>query len=316
MTAPDVITSAQQEVPMTARKPDWRGVFPAATTQFAEDGSVDLAATAQLIEAMVDAGVHGIIALGSVGENTVLEPSEKLAVIRAAKEAARGRVPVLSGVAETATRAACRYAALCEEAGLDGLMLLPAMIYKADGREAVAHFRTVARATSLPIMIYNNPPAYHVDLKPEHLAALADVDNLVCVKESSNDPRRITDIKNRLGDRFILFCGVDDLILEAMALGAVGWVAGFADAFPRESVRLWQLLAEGRFAEALPLYRWFTPVLHLDDHAKLVQYIKLAATMTGHGNERVRPPRLPLDGEEREHISGIIRRAIETRPHF
>jgi 4-hydroxy-tetrahydrodipicolinate synthase len=301
---------------MMGRKPDWHGVFPAATTQFAEDGSVDLAATGQLIEAMVDAGVHGIIALGSVGENTVLEPQEKLAVIRTAKEAARGRVPVLSGVAETATRMACRYAGLCEEVGLDGLMVLPAMIYKADGREALAHFRTVARSTSLPIMIYNNPPAYHVDLKPEHLAALADVDNLVCVKESSNDPRRITDIKNRLGDRFILFCGVDDLILEAMALGAVGWVAGFADAFPRESVRLWQLLAEGRFAEALPLYRWFTPVLHLDDHTKLVQYIKLAAAMTGHGNERVRPPRLPLDGEERDRIAALIRRAIETRPRL
>jgi 4-hydroxy-tetrahydrodipicolinate synthase len=293
---------------------DWHGVFPAATTQFKPDGALDLAATRHLIEEMMAAGIHGLIVLGSVGENTVLEPDEKLAVVKMAREAARGRIPVLSGVAEITTRNACRYAKACEDLGLDGLMVLPAMIYKADTREAVAHFRAVARSTKLPIMIYNNPPAYNVDLKPAALAELADEPNLVCIKESSGDARRFTDLFNALGDRYVLFCGIDDLVYEAAALGAVGWVSGFTDAFPRESVRLWELLAAGKFAEALPIYRWFTPVLHLDDHPKLVQYIKLAQVMVGIGSETVRPPRLPLEGEERARIEAIIRRAIETRP--
>jgi dihydrodipicolinate synthase/N-acetylneuraminate lyase len=293
---------------------NWRGVFPAATTQYASDGSVDLKSTRHLVESMIDAGVHGLIMLGSVGENTVLEPAEKLAVIKMAKEAAKGRIPVLSGVAENSTPAACRYAKTCEEAGLDGLMVLPGMIYKADGREAVEHFRTVAKATSLPIMIYNNPPAYNVDLKPDDLKALADQKNLICIKESAGNSRRFTDIVNTVGNRYILFCGLDDLVLEAAALGAVGWVSGFTDAFPHESVKLWELLAAGKYAEALPIYRWFTPVLHLDDHPKLVQYIKLAQSMTGVGTESVRMPRLPLVGEERDRIKGIIQKAIDTRP--
>ncbi len=213
---------------------NWRGVFPAATTQYASDGSVDLKSTRHLVESMMDAGVHGLIMLGSVGENTVLEPAEKMAVIKMAKEAAKGRIPVLSGVAENSTPAACRYAKACEDAGLDGLMVLPGMIYKADSREAIEHFRTVAKATSLPIMIYNNPPAYNVDLKPDDLKALADQKNLICIKESAGNSRRFTDLINTLGDRYILFCGLDDLVLEAAALGAVGWVSGFTDAFPRE----------------------------------------------------------------------------------
>jgi 1-pyrroline-4-hydroxy-2-carboxylate deaminase len=293
---------------------DWRGVFPAATTQFAEDGSVDLAATGRQLDDMIAAGIDGLIMLGSVGENTVLEPDEKLAVIKLAKEVARGRIPVLSGVAENSTRAGCHYARACEEAGLDGLMVLPAMVYNADTREAVAHFKTVASATRLPIMIYNNPAGYRVDLKPEDYKLLADTDNLVCIKESSGNPRRFTDIVNAVGDRFVLFCGLDDLVLEAAALGAVGWVSGFTGAFPRESVVLWQRLAAGDLERALPLYRWFTPVLHLDDHPKLVQYIKLAQTLAGVGNERVRAPRLPLEGDEQARITALIRRAIETRP--
>jgi 4-hydroxy-tetrahydrodipicolinate synthase len=293
---------------------NWRGVFPAATTQFAEDGSVDLAATARQLDDTIAAGIDGLIMLGSVGENTVLDPDEKLSVIRLAKELARGRIPVLSGVAENSTRAACNYAAACEKAGLDGLMVLPAMIYNADTREAVAHFKAVAGATRLPIMIYNNPAGYRVDLKPDDYKLLADADNLVCIKESSGDPRRFTDIVNALGDRFVMFCGLDDLVLEAAALGAVGWVSGFTGAFPRESVVLWQHLAASDLRRALPLYRWFTPILHLDDHPKLVQYIKLAQTLTGVGNEQVRAPRLALEGEERARITALIRRAIETRP--
>jgi 4-hydroxy-tetrahydrodipicolinate synthase len=293
----------------------WRGVFPAATTQFAADGALDLKATRHLLEAMLDAGIHGVIMLGSVGENTVLEPGEKLAVVRMAKEAVRGRVPVLSGVAETSTALACRYAKACEDAGLDGLMVLPAMVYKADSREAIAHFRAVAAATRLPIMIYNNPAAYSVDLQPQDYVTLKDVPTLVCIKESSGNPRRITDIFNTVGDRYIMFCGLDDLVFEAAALGAVGWVSGFTDAFPRESVRLWELLAAGKYEQALKIYRWFTPVLHLDDHPKLVQYIKLAQAMTGVGTETVRAPRLALTGPERERIAALIQRAIDTRPN-
>lgn len=293
---------------------NWHGVFPAATTQFAADGSLDLKATRHLLESMLDAGIHGVIMLGSVGENTVLEPDEKLAVIKMAKEAVKGRVPVLSGVAEMSTAIACRYAKACEAAGLDGLMVLPAMVYKADSREAIAHFRTVAAATKLPIMIYNNPAAYSVDLQPQDYVTLKDVANLVCIKESSGNPRRITDIFNAVGDRYIMFCGLDDLVFEAAALGAVGWVSGFTDAFPLESVRLWELLAAGKFEQALKIYRWFTPVLHLDDHPKLVQYIKLAQAMTGVATETVRAPRLPLAGAERERITALIQRAIDTRP--
>jgi 1-pyrroline-4-hydroxy-2-carboxylate deaminase len=295
----------------------WRGVFPAATTQFQKDGSLDLKATRHLLESMLDAGIHGVIMLGSVGENTVLEPEEKLAVVKMAKEAVQGRVPVLSGVAEMSTAAACRYAKACEATGLDGLMVLPAMVYKADSREAIAHFKTVAAATKLPIMIYNNPAAYNVDLQPQDYVALKDAKNLICIKESSGNPRRITDIFNTVGeDRYIMFCGLDDLVFEAAALGAVGWVSGFTDAFPRESVRLWELLEARKYEEALKIYRWFTPVLHLDDHPKLVQYIKLAQSMTGVGSEAVRAPRLALAGAERERITALIQRAIDTRPNL
>ena len=306
--------SAQSDEEAVVKQVNWRGVFPAATTQFTADGSLDLKKTQHLLASMLDEGIHGVIMLGSVGENTALEPEEKLAVIKMAKETVKGRIPVLSGVAETSTALCCRYARACESAGLDGLMVLPAMVYKADTREAIAHFRTVAAATKLPIMIYNNPAAYNVDLQPQDYVALKDVGNLVCVKESSGNPRRITDIFNTVGDRFIMFCGLDDLVFEAATLGAVGWVSGFTDAFPKESVRLWELLEARKFEEALKIYRWFTPVLHLDDHPKLVQYIKLAQAMTGVGSEMVRAPRLPLAGADRERITALIQRAIDTRP--
>ncbi|GAB4183297.1 MAG: dihydrodipicolinate synthase family protein [Thalassobaculales bacterium] len=297
-------------------KCDWKGVFPAATTQFAADGAVDMKATAEGLEMMLAAGVDGFVMLGSVGENTVLDAAEKRAVVKLAKEVVRGRVPVLSGVSEITTSAACAYAQDCAAIGIDGLMVLPAMIYKADAREGIAHFRAVARASSLPIMIYNNPPAYNLDLRPEHLAELADEPTLVCIKESAGNSRRFTDIKNLLGDRYVLFCGLDDLAFEAATLGAVGWVAGFAGVFPKETVALWKLLAAGNYAEALPVYRWFTPLLHLDDHPKLVQYIKFAQSLTGHGSETTRPPRLALVGEERARIEGLVRQALATRPNL
>lgn len=293
---------------------NWKGVFPAATTAFARDQTVDLAATAAHCDAMVRAGMHGLVMLGTVGENHSLEYPEKLEVLRAAVEAVDGRVPLLVGVAQNTTAQACRFARDAEQIGADGLMVLPAMVYKGDSRETVAHFRAVARASGLPILCYNNPPSYGVDLTPDMFEELAGERTLVAIKESSDNPRRITDLLNALGDRYVLFGGVDDLVLESVLLGAKGWISGLVNAFPEESLRLWDLAIQGRYDQALPIYRWYTPLLHLDTHPKLVQYIKLAMAETGRGNEITRAPRLPLEGKEREEILKIIRRAIATRP--
>ncbi len=292
----------------------WAGVYPAVTTQFTSDQALDLEATKSHVKTLIEAGVHGLIMLGTVGENTALEPDEKRAVLTAALEAAGGRVPVLSGVAECSTARACRFAEDAEAIGLDGLMVLPAMIYKSDRRETLNHFRAVARASDLPIMCYNNPVSYGVDMTPEMFAELGDEPTVVAIKESSDDPRRLTDIVNCCGDRYILFCGVDDLALEAVMLGAVGWVAGLVNAFPQETMRLWALATAGRYGEARDLYRWFMPVLHLDCHVKLVQYIKLAQAMAGRGSETVRGPRMTLEGEERRRVAGVVQRALDSRP--
>jgi 4-hydroxy-tetrahydrodipicolinate synthase len=292
----------------------WQGIYPASTTQFNADQSLNLQATTQHVEKMIAAGMHGMIMLGSVGENTTLEYAEKLDVLKATLHQVRGRIPVVTGVAETTTRLACRFAADAKNIGVDGLMVLPAMIYKADPRETMTHFRTVARATDLPILVYNNPPAYGVDITPAMFADLADEKTLVAIKESSDNVRRITDIKNVCGDRYVLMSGVDDLVLESVLLGSVGWVSGLVNAFPHETKRLWDLAMAGNYAEALKIYRWYTPLLHLDTHVKLVQYIKLAAAECGFGSEVTRAPRLPLVGREREEVLGIIRKAIQTRP--
>jgi len=292
----------------------WRGVFPAATTEFKVDYSLDLPATARHIDAMIRAGVHGMIVLGTVGENCSLDYREKLDVIRTAREAIAGRVPLLTGVAECTTATACRFAADAQKAGVDGLMALPAMVYKADGREAMAHFRAVARATDLPIMVYNNPVSYSVDVTPNMFAELADEPKFVAIKESSENVRRITDLRNVCGDRYLLFAGVDDLALESAMLGATGWVSGLVNAFPAENRLLWDLATAGKYDEAVKLYRWYTPLLHLDTHPKLVQYIKLANAECGLGTETTRPPRLPVEGAERDEVLGIIRKAIRARP--
>jgi dihydrodipicolinate synthase/N-acetylneuraminate lyase len=294
----------------------WRGVFPASTTEFHADQSLDLSATARHVEQLIGSGIDGLIMLGTVGENNALEPGEKVAVLRAAVEQAAGRVPVLTGVAESTTARACRFATEAQRAGADGLMVLPGMGYKADPRETIQHVRAVARATDLPVMVYNNPVSYHVDITPEMFAELADEPRLVAIKESSENVRRITDLVNACGDRYLLFCGVDDLVLESVLLGAVGWVSGLVNAFPAENRLLWDLAASGRWEEARAVYRWYTPLLHLDTHVKLVQYIKLAAQECGLGSEHVRAPRLPLAGEERERILALVRRAIATRPHI
>ena len=293
---------------------NWHGIYPASTTQFHADQSLDIAATVAHVEKMLAAGMHGMIMLGSVGENTTLEYGEKLDVLRATVAAVRKRVPVLTGVAETTTRLACRFAEDAKKLGVDALMVLPAMIYKADPRETMTHFRSVARATDLPILVYNNPPAYGVDITPRMFAELADEKTLVAIKESSDNVRRITDIKNLCGERYILLSGVDDLVLESVMLGSVGWVSGLVNAFPHETKRLWDLATAGNWAEALKIYRWFTPLLHLDTHVKLVQYIKLAAAECGYGAETTRAPRLPIVGKEREEVLAIIHKAMQTRP--
>jgi 4-hydroxy-tetrahydrodipicolinate synthase len=293
---------------------NWQGVYTAATTQFHQDESLHLPATLEHLDAMIDAGVHGLIMLGTVGENCSLEYGEKLDVLKATVDHVAGRVPVLTGVAEYTTPLACRFAADAGRLGVDGLMVLPAMVYPADSREVEAHFRSVAGASDLPIMIYNNPVSYKVDILPEQFAELADEPKFVAIKESSENCRRITDLVNACGDRYLLFCGVDDLVLESIVLGAVGWVSGLVNAFPAENRLLWDLAAAGNYSEAVAVYRWYTPLLHLDTHPKLVQYIKLAVQECGFGSETVRRPRLVLEGQERERILKVIRTAIRTRP--
>jgi 4-hydroxy-tetrahydrodipicolinate synthase len=295
-------------------KVTWKGVFPAITTQFKQDQSLDLAATAKHLEAMIQAGIHGVVFLGTVGENTALEYEEKLTILREMKGVVRGRIPMLTGVAEYTTALACRFARDAEKISLDGLMVLPAMVYKSDERETITHFRTVAKATGMPVMVYNNPVSYGVDIVPEAFARLADEPNLVAIKESSEDVRRITDLRNIVGSRYVLFGGVDDLVLESILLGAEGWISGLVNAFPDENRALWDLAIAGKWEQARELYRWYTPLLHLDTKVKLVQYIKLAMQETGLGSEMVRPPRLPIEGAEREQILGIIRKAIASRP--
>ncbi len=295
-------------------KVNWQGVFPAAVTHFHQDQSLDLDSTLKHIDAMIDAGIHGVIMLGTVGENCSLEYGEKQEVLRATVEHVAGRIPVLSGVAEYTTKLACRFSADAQSAGVDGLMVLPAMVYKSDPRETVAHFRQVAAASDLPIMVYNNPVSYGVDITPEMFQDLADEPKLAVIKESSENVRRVTDIKNACGDRYDIFCGVDDLALESVLLGAVGWVSGLVNAFPAENAALWHLATSGQWEEALAIYRWYTPLLHLDTDVKLVQYIKLAVAECGLGSELTRAPRLPLIGEERERVTKIIRDALATRP--
>jgi 4-hydroxy-tetrahydrodipicolinate synthase len=292
----------------------WAGVFPAVTTKFKEDDSLDIACIEHNLDAQIEAGVHGLIVTGSLGENQVMSADEKQVVLKTAVRVSDKRVPVLAGVAETSTKAACLAIERGAVNGADGFMVLPAMLYAADRREALRHFRTVARSTSMPLMIYNNPVSYRVDVTPEMFVELAELPNIVALKESSDNVRRITDIINLTGDRYAIFTGVDNLALESLLIGAVGWVAGLVCAFPRETVVLYELVRAGRIQEAIALYRWFHPLLDLDVHVKLVQNIKLAEAIVGLGTEHVRAPRLPLAGEERARVESIIRRAIATRP--
>ena len=296
-------------------KPFWKGVFPAITTQLHKDGSLDLEGTARHAEVLINSGISGLIFLGSLGENQSLTAEEKRLAIEAMVKAVKGRIPVLTGVAETSCMEACRYVRDCEKLGADGLMLMPPMSYKSpDTRESLAHFRTVAKATGLPIMIYNNPISYGHDLTPELFAELADQKNFVALKESSGNTRRITDLHNVVGDRYAIFTGVDDLALESAILGLDGWVAGTGIAFPDENQYLWELMQAGEWDKARAIYRWFSPLLHLDVHPKFVQYIKLCLQETGLGTEWVRAPRLTLAGAERKAVLKVIHDGIAARP--
>ncbi len=288
----------------------WAGVFPAVTTKLRQDGSIDLGATQASIERLIENGVSGVIVLPMLGENASLQPAERESVVRAAKEVVRGRVPVLSGLAEISTEDAKKSAKLFQTCGAEGLMVFPSLAYKTDSRETAEWYKAIAAASDLPIMIYNNPIAYKVDVTPAVLRELIDTPAIQCIKEESGDIRRVTDIYSELGNRFSVFCGVDDLILESMALGTTGWVSGMTNAWPEECVTLFNLCLAGHFAEARCLYRILTPAFHLDTHVKLVQYIKLAEHIVYGAPEWVRAPRLPLVGEERQKVSSVIEASI------
>ena len=292
----------------------WQGVIPAITTPFKSDLSVDADLLVKQVDALVRAGCAGIVALGSLGEGGSLSFDEKKAVLRLCKEALAGRGSLVAGVAALTTAEAERIAELGREQGADGLMVLPPYVYKGDWRETKAHFEAVIAETALPCMLYNNPIAYGTDVLPEQLAELAQaLPNLVAVKESSADVRRVTAVRAACGDRLEILVGVDDLIVEGIAAGAVGWIAGLADALPAESVRLFELARDGKLQEARALYEWFLPLLRLDTVPKFVQLIKLVQAETGLGSETVRPPRLALAGPEREAALRLIQGCLQQR---
>lgn len=296
--------------------PNWIGVYPALLSPFRADDTLDLPLFEKNLQAQLEAGVHGAIIGGSLGEASTLRTAEKKELVQAAKNIAGQRIPVILNIAESATQEALGHVRLAEQWGVDGLMLLPPMRYKSDDRETIQYFRSIARSTALPIMIYNNPVDYKIDFHPALFDHLLDLPNVQALKESSRDVTNTTRMLSRFGDRFKILCGVDTLAMEALCLGAHGWVAGLVDAFPKETVQLYQLIQAGKLESARQLYRWFMPLLELDIHPKLVQYIKLAATHTGIGSEQVRPPRLPLEEKERAAIERIIQNALDTRINF
>ncbi|QLE85120.1 MULTISPECIES: 4-hydroxy-tetrahydrodipicolinate synthase [Shewanella] len=294
-------------------KVNWQGVFPAISTQFNDDGSINYESNARMLEDLIRDGIDGIIALGTIGENASLTPQEKRDFIKHTVDTVNGRILVLSGCTENTAEAASAYAQDVEELGIDGLMLLPAMVYRGTDREVVAHYQTVARATKLPIMIYNNPVGYGVDINLDMTAILAEEPNIVAIKESTTDTRRLTELQSRFGDRFNILCGVDDIALESIFLGATGWISGLTNVFPRESVTLFKLARAGRIEEAREIYRWFMPLLRLDTIPTLVQCIKFAEQIVGRGSENVRMPRMTLIGEERAYVEQVIKQAMATR---
>ena len=293
---------------------EWKGVFPALTTKFTTDDKLDLQLFEKNLRAQLDAGVDGIILGGTLGEASVLSNEEKFALVKFAVEKTAGKVPVVMNIAEGSTREAVKLAGDAEKNGARGLMMLPPMRYKSDHRETVAYYKAVADSTGLPIMVYNNPVDYKVEVTLDMFEELKESKNIQAVKESTRDVSNVTRMINRFGDRFKILCGVDTLAMEELLLGAHGWVAGLVCAFPKETVAVYRLTKERKIDEALKIYRWFLPLLELDLHSKLVQYIKLAEQEAGIGSEQVRAPRLPLVGDERAQILKIIRDGISKRP--
>ncbi|ANF56773.1 dihydrodipicolinate synthase family protein [Halotalea alkalilenta] len=293
---------------------DWSGVFPAVTTQFNDDFSVNLEATHRVISNLVRDGVSGLVVCGSVGENTSLTLDEKIAVTEVAVDAAKGRVPVICGVAEFTSAQAAKAANAVKRVGVDGVMLMPALVYSSKPFETAEHYRYVARNADLPLMVYNNPPIYKNDVTPEILISLADCDNVVCFKDSSGDTRRFIDVRNEVGDRFILFAGLDDVVLESIAVGAEGWVSGMSNVFPQEGETIFRLAKARRFDEAMPIYEWLMPILHLDARPDLVQCIKLCEELAGRGSALTRPPRLALPQADRAFVERIMAKALANRP--
>lgn len=294
----------------------WEGVFPAVTTQFRDDYSLDVDATAKVLEGLIRDGVSGLIVCGTVGENTSLSTAEKVQVMETAKSVAAGKVPVICGIAEFTTQFAVETARQAAKVGVDGIMLMPALVYSSKPHETAAHFRTVSKATDLPVMVYNNPPIYKNDVTPDVIATLTDCDTIVCFKESSGDTRRFIDLRNKVGDRFVMFAGLDDVVVESIAVGAQGWVSGMSNAFPREGETLFRLARAGRYAEAMKLYEWFMPLLHLDARPDLVQCIKLCEEIMGRGSALTRPPRLALQDHEKAEIEALMAAALASKPEL
>ncbi|MCW2262174.1 MULTISPECIES: dihydrodipicolinate synthase family protein [Sphingobacterium] len=295
---------------------NWKGVYPAVLTPFKENGEIDFDMFAKNTEAQIKAGVHGIIIAGSLGDAAVLDTDEKFELLTYAIQVIAGRVPIILNIAENTTKHAVNFAVKAKELGADGLMLLPPMRYRADDREVVAYFKAVANATDLPILIYNNPVDYSVFVSTAMFDELKDCPTIVAVKESTRDLTNITRMKNKFGERFKVLGGVDTISLESIVVGADGWVFGLVDAFPNETVAMYNYALNGEYDKALEIYRWFMPLLELDIHPKLIQYIKLAATAEGISTPHLRAPRLPLVGEEAERINKVIADGIANRPQL
>ena len=296
-------------------KRDWAGVLPAITTPFRRDLTVDHDALAEHVRWLIESGCAGIVALGSLGESQTLSAGEKVQILETCRAALPSTVPLVAGIASLSTAEAVALTQRAADVGCNGVMALPSYVYKGDWRETKAHYAAVIGATKLSCMLYNNPIAYGTDVTPEQLAELADAhENLHAVKESSGDVRRVTAVRERLHDRLAIFAGMDDMILESIPMGAVGWIAGLVNAFPLESVRVFELGRDGRMDEARALYEWFLPLLRLDTVPKFVQLIKLVQEMVGHGTARVRPPRLELEGEELIAVRSLIGRSLASKP--
>ena len=297
-------------------KPDWKGIYPALTTKFTEDDQLDILAYLNNVDAQMDAGIHGCVIAGSLGEASTLTQDEKVSLLTQTLSHVNGRISVIMNIAEQSTKEAVTAAENAQEAGADGLMMLPPMRYISDDRETIEFYKAVATSCDLPIMTYNNPHDYKIEITIPMFEELLKMDTIQATKESTRDVTNVTRMRNAFGDDIKILCGVDTLALEELVLGADGWVAGLVDAFPRETVVIYELVKQNRIAEATKIYRWFMPLLELDIHPKLVQNIKMAEVKTGIGTENVRPPRLPLTGEERTRVQNIIDDALAKRPEM